>query len=131
MNALQTGGQVVIKPNKSQSGGLIGSILASIGIPIAIEMASKLFGKGLSVPKKAGGLRVSPKPGLMPYYPPPFIGSGGKKKSQRKRITSRKEFSLQRNSTFRDNPLKPNEVSGEAPPFKDIPLSNFGFKELG
>ena len=58
----------------------MGALLASIGLPLAIELGSKLFGKGagegLSVPKKAGkGLTVSPKPGMMLYQPPPFIGS--------------------------------------------------------
>ena len=60
--------------------------LASIGIPLALEMGSKLFGKGLTVPKKAGGgLMVGPKPGMVPYHPPPFYGSWegrGKKKGR-------------------------------------------------
>jgi len=58
----------------------LGALLASIELPLAIELGSKLFGKGagegLSVPKKADkGLTVSPKPGMMLYQPPPCIGS--------------------------------------------------------
>lgn len=60
--------------------------MLSSGIPLAIELASKLFGKGLnissrSVPQKGSsrgdrGLQVSQKPGyLMPYQPPPFLGT--------------------------------------------------------
>ena len=78
--SLQSGGQVVMYPTKTQSGGFLGSLLASIGIPLALEMGSKLFGKGLSVPRKAGqGLATMPKP------PPPFYGNWegrGKKKGR-------------------------------------------------
>ena len=74
-SAIHTGRQLVIKPTKTQRGGFLGSLLASIGIPLAL----KLLGKGLTVPKKAGkGLMVGPKPGMMvPYHPPPFYGSWG------------------------------------------------------
>ena len=46
LTALQSGGQVVVKPSKKQSGGLLGTMLASIGIPLVLEMAKNLFGKG-------------------------------------------------------------------------------------
>ena len=39
--ALQSGGQVVVKPTVKQSGGALGTILASIGIPLALEMVKK------------------------------------------------------------------------------------------
>ena len=29
----------------------------------------------MSIPKRAKGLRVSPKPDLMPFDPPPFFGT--------------------------------------------------------
>ena len=77
--AVQSGGQVVINPTVKQRGGFLGSLLASIGIPLALEMGSKLFGKGLTLPRKAGqGLMTMPKP------PPPFYGweGRGKKKGQ-------------------------------------------------
>ena len=65
---------IVLKPTKKQiHGGLLGT-LAAIGIPMAIELASKMFGKGLQVPPKAGmGLQVSQKPFL--WQPPPFYGT--------------------------------------------------------
>ena len=78
--AVQSGGQVVVYPTVKQSGGFLGSLLASIGIPLALEMGSKLFGKGLTMPRKAGhGLATMPKP------PPPFYGNWegrGKKKGR-------------------------------------------------
>ena len=41
---MQTGGRLVIKPTRKQvEGGFLGT-LASIGIPIAIELVSKMFG---------------------------------------------------------------------------------------
>ena len=84
---LQSGKGIVLKPTKRQiHGGLLGT-LAAIGIPMAIELASKIFGKGLHVPQKAGmglqvprkaaaGLQVSQKPFL--WQPPPFYGTWGK-----------------------------------------------------
>ena len=71
---LQSGKGIVLKPTKRQiHGGLLGT-LAAIGIPMAIELAAKIFGKGLQVPPKAGtGLQVSQKPFL--WQPPPFYGT--------------------------------------------------------
>ena len=86
---LQSGKGIVLKPTKRQiHGGLLGA-LAAIGIPMAIELASKIFGsgagQGLQVPRKAGGkglqtprkggmgLQVSQKPFL--WQPPPFYGT--------------------------------------------------------
>ena len=43
VSALHSGGQVVIKPTKKQSGGFLGSFLASIGVPL---LMSALTGKG-------------------------------------------------------------------------------------
>ena len=71
---LQRGQGILLKPTKRQiHGGLLGT-LAAIGIPMAIELASKIFGKGLHVsPKAAAGLQVSQKPFL--WQPPPFYGT--------------------------------------------------------
>ena len=86
---LQSGKGIVLKPTKRQiHGGFLGA-LAAIGIPMAIELASKIFGsgagqglqvsrkaweKGLQVSKKTGvGLQVSQKPFL--WQPPPFYGT--------------------------------------------------------
>ena len=90
---LQSGKGIVLKPTKRQiHGGLLGT-LAAIGIPMAIELASKIFGsgagQGLQTPRKAGGkgagqglqtprkagtgLQVSQKPFL--WQPPPFYGT--------------------------------------------------------
>ena len=74
----QSGGRVYIKPTQRQiEGGLLGT-LASIGIPIAIELVSKMFGKGLQV--DSGMLSNTsnvyvPRGGSYPYQSPPFIGS--------------------------------------------------------
>ena len=86
---LQSGKGIVLKPTKRQiHGGFLGA-LAAIGVPMAIELASKIFGsgagQGLQVPRKAGrkglqvskktgvGLQVSQKPFL--WQPPPFYGT--------------------------------------------------------
>ena len=79
LSAVQSGGQAVINPTVKQRGGFLGSLLASIGIPLALQMAPTLFGKGLTVPRKGEGLMTMPKP------PPPFYGTWegrGKKKGR-------------------------------------------------
>ena len=47
LTALQSGGQVVVKPSAKQSGGMLGTILASIGIPLALDMVKICLGKAL------------------------------------------------------------------------------------
>ena len=90
----KTGGRLVIKPTQAQiEGGFLGP-LASIGIPMAISMASKLFGSGMQVDRGSSSntrnVYVPPTQGEG-YYPPPFIGTwknpigmGVKKKAKKK-----------------------------------------------
>ena len=98
LTALQSGGQVVVKPTVKQSGGMLGTILASIGIPLALDMVKNLFGKGaprVGRPKGKGAPRVgrpkgkgAPRLGAPFQRPPPFVGNWGrgmgKKKSKGK-----------------------------------------------
>ena len=81
--AYQTGGRLVIKPTRKQiEGGFLGT-LASIGIPMAISLVSKMFGGGLQV-DRSGSSNISnvyvplPPPPThgegYPYRSPPFIG---------------------------------------------------------
>ena len=44
LNALQTGNGLVIRPTKTQQGGFLGTLLASIGVPLLLNA---LTGKGL------------------------------------------------------------------------------------
>ena len=100
LNALQTGSGVHIKPTKKQMGTGIGSILASIGIPMLLDaIMGKGVGEGLQVDSNRSRRSVPiklPPPkqgGLVPYLyqPPPFYGSWdqkgmgmGKKKKKKK-----------------------------------------------
>ena len=99
---LQSGKGIVLKPTKKQiHGGLLGT-LAAIGIPMAIELASKIFGKGLHVPRKAAaGLQVSQKPFL--WQPPPFYGTW--KGQGRGRGKKGKGLLLGENSPFNQIPI--------------------------
>ena len=83
----QSGGRVVIKPTRKQlEGGFLGT-LASIGIPMAISLVSKMFGGGLQVDRRgtsnSENVYVPPPPpstygeGYPYHFPPPFIGSWG------------------------------------------------------
>ena len=93
LNSVQSGGQLVVKPTKSQYGGFLGTLLASIGLPLAIEAIKKITGKGAprmgsDLIKGHGAPRIgSPRVGI--YQTPPFIGTweqarkgGGKKKKK-------------------------------------------------
>ena len=85
LNSLQSGGQLVVKPTKSQYGGFLGTLLASIGLPLAIEAIKKITGKG--APRMGSDLiKGHGAPRLGMYQPPPFIGTweqvGGKKKKK-------------------------------------------------
>ena len=97
LNSLQSGGQLVVKPTKSQYGGFLGTLLASIGIPLAIEAIKKMTGKG--APRMGSDLingHGAPRLGM--YQPPPFIGTwdqvrkgGGKKKKLPKKKKSQEQ----------------------------------------
>ena len=140
--AILTGSGFHIKPTKSQSGGFLGTLLASVGIPLLLNA---LTGKGLqvdsqrsrrSIPvyipptnnEKDGGLIVPWK------QPPPFFGSwnnpigmGVKKKKFKKgeRLAIGKKQSVKLNLIIRPN----------VPKFIDKLLSNFDLlnwvKQLG
>ena len=83
LEALQSGSGVVVKPTKTQSGGFLGTLLASIGIPLVLKA---LTGRGLHVeqsrPRRSIPVYVPTMDGrgknmLMPCQPPPLIGSWG------------------------------------------------------
>ena len=82
LNALQSGSGLVIKPTKTQQGGFLGTLLASIGVPLLLNA---LTGKGLQadssgsanttafyVPDTTNGHgMINP----YPYMSPPFFGT--------------------------------------------------------
>ena len=127
----QTGGKLVLKPARKQvEGGFLGT-LASIGIPMAINLVTKMLGGGLQVDKapstkKISNVFVPQDGGQFPMYPPPFygnwndtIGMGKKtgKGKKRQRIVVRKKQPVQRNSNSGRHPLNKS--------FVNKPLSNF------
>ena len=122
--ALQSGGQLVLKPNQSQSGGFIGALLASIGIPLAVEAIKKMTG---GAPRMGSKLEGHGAPRIGMYQPPPFIGTweqarkgGGKKKRKkvRSRTTAGKKQSIQKRPSLKHSIVKPKFN-------KHIPMSNF------
>ena len=82
----KTGGRLVIKPTRKQiEGGFLGT-LASIGIPMAISLVSKMFGSGLQVDRgSSSNTRNVYVPPVTqgkgryfsgyPHRPPPFLGT--------------------------------------------------------
>ena len=116
--AFQSGGRLVIKPTRKQiEGGFLGT-LASIGIPMAISLVSKMFGSGLQVDRRGSSNTANvyvphPPPPThgegYPYHlPPPFLGTwknpigmGVKKKSKSKG----KGLLLGKNSPFNSIPI--------------------------
>lgn len=115
LNALQSGSGVHIKPTKTQSGGFLGTLLASIGVSLAIEAIRKITGKGaprIGTSKDKGG-KGAPRIGI--YRPPPFIGNwpentigmGIKRKAPQKKKAKKsgKGLLLGKNSPFNGIPL--------------------------
>ena len=136
---LQSGKGILLKPTKRQiHGGLLGT-LAAIGIPMAIELASKIFGKGLQVPQKAGmGLQVPQKSwNWSPSFSEAFFmattpllwhmeGAGKRKGEKRKRTFAGRKQPIQSNPHLGSNSLGvARDASHPKPKWKDIPLSNF------
>ena len=130
LNSLQSGGRLVLKPTKSQSGGFLGAMLASIGIPLVVDAIKKMTGgaprmggpaikghgaprMGRPPPKKGRGApRLGRPPNIGPYQPAPFIGTweqarkgGGKKKKSKKPKKSGDGLLLGKNSPFKNVPL--------------------------
>ena len=133
LNSLQTGGQIIIKPTKTQQGGFLGTLLASIGIPLLVNA---LTGKGLQVDrqrsKRSLPVYVPPPPkskgGLInPYMlqPPPFLGTWEQMKNpvgmglptpkkspqktqreKRQGTAIRPQFTIQLNPINRSNSIK-------------------------
>ena len=115
--AYQSGGRLVIKPTRRQvEGGFLGT-LASIGIPMAISLVSKMFGSGLQVDRRPStntAIVYVPRTdgGGYPYQSPPFfgtwenpIGMGVKKKKSK---SKGKGLLLGKNSPFNSIPILGN-----------------------
>ena len=107
LNSVQSGGQLVLKPTKSQYGGFLGTLLASIGIPLAVEAIKKMTG---GAPRMESKLKGHGAPRIGMYQPPPFIGTweqarkgGGKNKKNQKK--SGAGLLLGKNSPFKNVPL--------------------------
>ena len=113
LNALQTGNGLVIRPTKTQQGGFLGTLLASIGVPLLLNA---LTGKGLQADRTGSANTTSvyvPDTtnghGMYnpyPYMSPPFFGTwenptgaGVKKKRKGKGLL------LGKNSPFNSIPI--------------------------
>ena len=107
LNALQTGSGVHIKPTQNQTGGFLGTLLASIGVPLALEAFKKMTGSGVPRIGKAPKVNGGAAPRLGVYKPPPpFFGTweqggGGSKKKKK----SGQGLLLGENSPFNGIPL--------------------------
>ena len=108
LNALQSGSGVRIKPTKTQSGGFLGTLLASIGIPLALDLVKKMTGKGaprIGRPPRFKNGTGAPRMGMPPpfYSYPPYVTGNGKKK--KKTTKKGKGLLLGKNSPFRNIPI--------------------------
>ena len=117
----RTGGRLVIKPTPRQvEGGFLGT-LATIGIPMAISLVSKMLGSGLQVDRQSSSNTANvyvphpPPPSTYgegyPYQSPPFFGTWenpigmGVKKKKAGRPSKGKGLLLGKNSPFNSIPL--------------------------
>ena len=112
LNSVQSGGKLVLKPTKSQYGGFLGTLLASIGIPLAVEAIKKITGGAPRMGSDHIQGNGSPRIGMY-QPPPPFVGTweqarkgGGKKKNKnKKKKKSGDGLLLGKNSPFKKVPL--------------------------
>ena len=118
--AYKTGGKMVIRPTRRQvEGGFLGT-LASIGIPMAISLVSKMFGSGLQVDRHSSSNTANvyvprPPPSThgedYPYRSPPFFGTWGNpigmgvKKKKPASPSKGKGLLLGKNSPFNSIPI--------------------------
>ena len=157
VSALHTGGQLVVKPTKTQSGGFLGTLLASIGVPLLLNA---LTGKGLQVdrsrPRRSVDVYVPKMPRMqkiqnqststngglvlpMNYRSPPFIGTWGdqiglgakpKKKAKKKKGFRQGTFTRKKQSIQQYPINRSNSISFINKPLSNIDLLNW-VKKLG
>lgn len=104
VNALQTGGQIVIKPTAKQSGGLLGTVLASIDVPLLLNALS---GKGLQnrSPTRWCGCGLQNRPyeyAPLVFPPTPYLGEGLQNRPPQKKGSG---LLLGKNSPFNGVPI--------------------------
>ena len=93
-----------MKPTKTQSGGFLGTLLASIGIPLVLKALTGRGAPKIGLPPNPQGGRGAPRIGL--YQPPPFIGTWGNQVGKgKKKKTRGKGLLLGPNSPFNQIPL--------------------------
>ena len=78
--SLQSGGELKIKPTQKQRGGFLGTLLATIGVPLLLKaLTGKGTGKGMQN-RPRGGCGMQNRPywdSYLPYTPPPFYTHSG------------------------------------------------------
>ena len=139
----QSGGKLVLKPTRKQiEGGFLGT-LASIGIPMAISLVSKMFGGGLQVnktpppppppsPNPYSNVYLPKSGGLNPMYPPPFYGNwnetiGMGKKTGKGKKNWKRQKKRARIVVGKKQPIQLN--SNHWKHFVNKPLSNFDLEK--
>jgi len=113
--AHQMMGDMNFRVTNKQVGNGVGTLLASIGIPLAIEAVKKLTGRGT----RGGSSRRIGKGSPRIGRPPPFIGTWQGRGKKRTGFKSRQTQSFQQNSHYRRHLVKKPKFH------KDIPMSNF------
>ena len=103
LNALETGCGVNIKPTKTQTGGFLGTLLASIGIPLALKAITGSGGPRIGRPRKQNG-GAAPRLGVY-QPPPPFFGTWKQAGRGRGKKKSGDGLLLGKNSPFNGIPL--------------------------
>ena len=132
LDSLQSGGQLVFKPSKTQQGGFLGTLFASIGIPMLLNaIAGKGHGHSLQVDrsrsrsKKSLPVYVPPKYGGL-IYTLPFYGSWNDNKmvgmgTKERQWTVNKHVRITTKQELKFSPLnKPINIR-----FINKPLSNY------
>ena len=125
--AHKDGSDMLFKITQKQVGNGIGTILASIGIPMILDaIKGRGIGRGGPRLNKTGG--AGPRIG-MPMYPPPYIGTWPSTSGRGKKKKTRGQgLLLGKNSPFKGIPLVGDILI--RPVFKKtVPMSNFDLLE--
>ena len=114
LNALQTGNGLVIRPTKTQQGGFLGTLLASIGVPLLLNALTGLQADSTG---SANTTTVYVPPSVTsnhnghgiynpyPYMSPPFVGTWNNSVGAGVKKRKGKGLLLGKNSPFNSIPI--------------------------
>ena len=110
LTALQSGSGVIVKPTKTQSGGFLGTLLASIGIPMVLKALTGRGAPKIGLPPNPQRGRGAPRMGI--WQPQPCIGKWGNQVGMGKKKDHQKKEKRKRSTVRTKQPIQSNTITG-------------------